>query len=1025
MDRNVQRGTDASSSGNTSFGNAGRAIAVAVALLIPAVSASAQIQWRSVQEQPAPRMSSAESADQLAHLLGDHARQRIIVQLDRPIDQPTRNRLEDAGVHLHSPLGADAFFATIEAKTLNPRAAGAVDALHAVRRIELGHKLHPILADGRVPQWAVVDAAREGDPDIGAYLLLHRDVHMPDAVADLRQLGVVVRDRLHTVNGLVVELAMSQIDAAASLDRVQWIEPALPKMTELNNSNRSATQADTVQSPPYNLDGSGVEVMVYDGGTALSSHSDFGGRLSTHDGSGLSNHATHVSGTIGGDGSGNASYTGMAPGVTIRSYGFEFSGGGIFLYSNPGDIEADYGGAISGFGVVLANNSIGTNTATNGFDCAITGDYGVTATVIDSVVRGSLGSPMRIVWANGNERQTSRCGDLYNTTAPPAGAKNHITVGAMNSNDNSVTSFTSWRPADVGRITPHFSAPGCLSNDDGGVTSTSSSGGYTTLCGTSMASPTATGAAALIIEDYRAQFPTRPEMLPSTLKTLLVHNALDLENPGPDYMTGYGLIQVQDTIDFMRTGNFIEQEISQGQTLEFIVNVDSNADELRATLAWDDPPGTPNVNPALVNNLDLQVSGPGGTFDPWVLNPANPASNATRGVDSVNNVEQVTIDFPSAGQWTVSVTAANVPEGPQPFSLAIAPNLVGTSITLVDGAVELVEPAVPTDVQVRIIATGESVVPGSAQLHYRVDGGAFTTEPMTPLGGQLYEATLPGVLCDELLEYYFSAEGSTTGLVSTPSGAPAETFSPEVGVIDVLFADNFETDTGWTTVDNAVEGAWERGVPVGNGRGDPPSDADGSGQCYLTENDPFDDNSDVDDGDVTLTSPTMDASAGNTMLAYWRWFSNDSGDGPNTDAFTVEISDDNGASWQTLEVVGPSGPGTSGGWIRAEFNLDDVSGFTPNDQFRIRFTAEDVDPQSVVEAAVDGLELSSFQCESPVDPCPADIAEGDDQVNVFDLLELLAGWGGAGPGADLAEPSNVIDVFDLLELLAAWGPCPG
>jgi len=55
--------------------------------------------------------------------------------------------------------------------------------------------------------------------------------------------------------------------------------------------------------------------------------------------------------------------------------------------------------------------------------------------------------------------------------------------------------------------------------------------------------------------------------------------------------------------------------------------------------------------------------------------------------------------------------------------------------------------------------------------------------------------------------------------------------------------------------------------------------------------------------------------------------------------------------------------------------------------------------------------------------CPADIAEGDGAVNVFDLLELLAGWGSNGPGADLAEPNDVIDVFDLLTMLAEWGPC--
>ena len=192
------------------------------------------------------------------------------------------------------------------------------------------------------------------------------------------------------------------------------------------------TEVGQVQDPPYNLDGDGVVVMVYDGGYGYSAHGDFGGRHTVRDSSGLSNHATHVAGTIGGDGSGSGGqYAGMAPAVTIESYGFEQEGGlhEGFLYTDPGDLEADYGDAINQYGAVIANNSIGTNTASNGFPCEWTGDYGVTSSVIDSVVRGALGGDIRIMWANGNERQTSRCGELFYTTAPPACAKNHITVG--------------------------------------------------------------------------------------------------------------------------------------------------------------------------------------------------------------------------------------------------------------------------------------------------------------------------------------------------------------------------------------------------------------------------------------------------------------------------------------------------------------------------------------------------------------------------------------------------------------------
>jgi len=316
-----------------------------------------------------------------------------------------------------------------------------------------------------------------------------------------------------------------------------------------------------------------------------------------------------------------------------------------------------------------------------------------------------------------------------------------------------------------------------------------------------------------------------------------------------------------------------------------------------------------------------------------------------------------------------------------------------------------------TTIQAEVIALDGNVVPGSTVMNVDT-GGGFQAIAMTNVGGDLYEASFPGTPCGTPISYFFTAESTSGVSVNAPGNAPGTTFAVTSAYSEgeLRFADNFESDQGWSVSTSASDGPWERGVPANNGRGDPPADADGSGQCYLTDNNQFDSNSDVDSGATTLTSPIMDASGGNVVVSYWRWFSNDSGDGPNTDPFTVEVSDNGGSSWQTLEIVGPSGPGTSGGWIPV--------------QFRIRFTAEDNDPQSIVEAGVDGVELRRVDCEPPVEPCPADIAEGDNEVNVFDLLDLLGGWGSSGPGADLAEPNDVIDVFDLLELLSAWGSCP-
>ena len=661
-----------------------------MAIGLMAVQSFGEIPWRSTTDGGLPAQASASQALQQLAAAGDG---HVLLRFGGPVGPEVRQAVRAAGVELLSYVGDNAFFAAVSAERLDPAALEQVALLRGAQAIEREFKLHPMLARGEVPAWAVVGtttAAGSAQPEdvVGAYVIFHSDVTLdPDGIELCRLHGGDVRSRLSIVNGAVIELPYSQIEALVAEDAVQWIEPPLPRMSPVNDSNRARTQADLVQAAPYNLTGAGVTVLVYDGGTGRSTHVDFQGRLFVRDSSGMADHSTHVAGTIGGAGVANASYKGMAPGVTIESYGFEYDGSGVFLYTNPGDLQADYTQAVNTYGAVIASNSIGTNTESNGFDCAIQGDYGVTDQLIDSIVRGSLGAPLRVVWAAGNERQGSRCdvegyGDYY-STAPPGTAKNHITVGALNSNDDTMTSFSSWGPTDDGRLKPDISGPGCQSNGDGGVTSCSSSGdtAYTTMCGTSMACPTVAGCSALIIQDFRVQYPGRPLFRNSTLKTWLAHTAVDLGNAGPDYQYGYGSIRVKDAIDFMRTGSFREESLAQGETYTVYVPVSSGTSVLKVTMAWDDYPGTPNVTPALVNDLDLRVYDPSnGRHYPWTLNPTNPSAAAVQTAeDHTNNIEQVLVNSPAAGLWRVEVYGYNVPQGPQPFSLCASPALTACS----------------------------------------------------------------------------------------------------------------------------------------------------------------------------------------------------------------------------------------------------------------------------------------------------------------------------------------------------------
>jgi hypothetical protein len=666
--------------------------AVAALLALVAWSAPApagSIPWRTGPAEVKARTPTEIEARLLALAARSAETRRIVVQFDRPVDDSLRARLESGGLHLLGYVGNRAFFASLATNRLDAAILSRIPGLVGVEEIRPEWKLHPMLAAGQSPDWAVVAHQADGTPIVVTYVLLHRDVDLQteglDAVAAC---GAEVRGLLQSINGLVIALPENLIPQLASQDAVQWVEPALPLLTPVNDSNRARTGADIVQAPPYNLNGSGVTVLVYDGGKARDTHVDFEGRLTTHDSANQAAHATHVSGTIGGAGIANPTYKGMAPGVRLLSYALQQEGGLHmgFLYTDPCDIEHDYSEAIQVYGADISNNSIGTNTAQNGFPCEWEGDYGVTDVLIDTIVRGDgsnplFSAPFRVVWANGNERSSGRCGKEYHTTAPPACAKNHITVGALNSNDDSMTNFSSWGPADDGRLKPDLSAPGCEVGNDNGVTSchSSSDTAYTVMCGTSMASPTVCGLAALLLQDYRAQFPGLSDPRNSTLKILFAHTAVDLGNPGPDYQFGYGSVRIQPAVDFMRTGSFLENQVSQGQTFSVVARVNPG-EPLKVTLAWDDVPGTPNVIPALVNDLDLRVYGPSGSRAfPWTLGGlADPAAPAVRTQeDHLNNIEQVVVDDPEPGVWIIKVYGYFVPEGPQPFSLAVSPQLAG------------------------------------------------------------------------------------------------------------------------------------------------------------------------------------------------------------------------------------------------------------------------------------------------------------------------------------------------------------
>ncbi|MCH2132185.1 MAG: choice-of-anchor B family protein [Phycisphaerales bacterium] len=321
------------------------------------------------------------------------------------------------------------------------------------------------------------------------------------------------------------------------------------------------------------------------------------------------------------------------------------------------------------------------------------------------------------------------------------------------------------------------------------------------------------------------------------------------------------------------------------------------------------------------------------------------------------------------------------------------------------------------DVRIRGLGSGQ---PDSTTFFLSVDDGSGSQDiPLAATADpDIWTVNFPDMTCGNFANWSLSASSTSGQTVTLPiGGSNYETLVADGAVTG--FSDDFESDLGWTVDSTCTDGPWGRGVPVDSDRGDPPSDADGSGQCYVTDN--ASGNSDVDGGLTVLTSPAMDASAPGAILSYWRWYSNDFGGAPNADVFTVEVSDDNGGTWSVLEIVGPTGIECSGGWYNKQFPIAGMPGISPSATFRVRFTAEDAGNGSVIEAGVDGVSISAIECDE-VNDCPADCANGDGVVDVTDVLALLAQFGNPG-GCDI-DNSGVVDVNDMLDVIASWGLCP-
>lgn len=256
-----------------------------------------------------------------------------------------------------------------------------------------------------------------------------------------------------------------------------------------------------------------------------------------------------------------------------------------------------------------------------------------------------------------------------------ASGKNVLSVGAVDQFLNSA-GFSSRGPAQDGRVKPDVVAKGVhqYSTVNGGTGCASNPPPPTAICygykdGTSMSAPVVTGVAGILAEQWRKTFGKSPT--PQQLKTIMIAGADDLGNAGPDYTFGFGLVDAKASADLIiadaNQGNRIRGgTLSSKQTLDFPLTVPGGLSSLRVVVGWADPEvfglgDSDLAGKTLVNDLDVKVLGPDGvTGFPYILDKGNTTTPATRGVNTVDNTEEVEMSNPAAGAYHVIVTASSI-----------------------------------------------------------------------------------------------------------------------------------------------------------------------------------------------------------------------------------------------------------------------------------------------------------------------------------------------------------------------------
>lgn len=559
---------------------------------------------------------------------------RLIQFYDIPNEQAQRS-LKQAGWQLLEYIPNKTYIASLP---LSVNAAALQQHnVRSIQAIEPSHKMGKMLSKGIYPSWAL-----EGNY-VQLSLRFYQDIPFATAVASLRQLGFSIQKSMSHANLIEVQVAPHKIEALLAAPFVRYAEvisePGKPESDDGRNLHRSnAIDGDYLGA--LNYDGTGISFAINDDGF-VGPHIDYKGRVNQQDVAGdlAGDHGDMCAGIAGGAGNLDPSIRGMATGsyLHIRQYNASMSG----------TIPLHQDSAVMIFSSSYSN---GCN-----------GGYTNTTLLVDQEI---YNNPNLLQTFSAGNSNNNDCGygagnQWGNITGGHKIGKNVIATANL-SNLDVVMNSSSRGPASDGRIKPDLSAHG------NAQMSTDPNNSYAPGGGTSAAAPGICGVSAQLYHAYKDM---NTGQVPSSalIKAAMLVTANDLGNDGPDFIYGWGKVNGVKAYQLLADNRYFMDSVGQGAQNTHSINIPAGVQRAKVMVYWADQEGSTTAATALVNDIDATMSDGSVTYLPWLLdhspNATTLALPAAKGADHLNNMEEIAIDNPTAGSYSLVIDGTTIPFG--------------------------------------------------------------------------------------------------------------------------------------------------------------------------------------------------------------------------------------------------------------------------------------------------------------------------------------------------------------------------